>query len=231
MGASLRGGPHYSVTLLEIKTRVWERLDEDSTSPLRYTGARVRQFVNDGLQYMVARAGARINSYTLVTSKGQIFYQLPADCITVLGVDRVTPQEKVWPVDIRELDRSYPSWRAMMGDRAQWYLIFGMDQLVMLPLMSSGGDSYTVTYRQDVGTVATVLDTDVPEVPRRFHDALVDYAVARGLMLNADADALERVVPLMENFHHQVDLLRRVAHRTPDAVSRMREQDFGSSLR
>jgi len=97
--------------------------------------------------------------------------------------------------------------------------------------MSSGGDSYTVTYRQDLGRYPTALDTDVPEVPRRFHDALVDYAVARGLMLNADAEALERAAPLMENFHHQVDLLRRVAHRTPDAVSRMREQDFGSSLR
>lgn len=216
------------MTLGELKARVWDRLDEDSTSPGRFTSAIVREYLNDAVQDMLVRAGALIGTTTITAVANQYSYELPHDCVQVVSVDRnnVTDiQQKVWPRAIDDIDEAVPNWRTFTSDRFEWYFIFGLNQIFLLPAMAASGTVYDITYRKDPGLAALILDTQEPDIPRRFHDELVEYAVGRALLIDADSERLSRAVAALRRYELGVQRLRRTIHRTVDRTHRMRPED------
>tara|TARA_Y100000310_G_scaffold314420_1_gene363742 strand:+ start:297 stop:968 length:672 start_codon:yes stop_codon:yes gene_type:complete len=213
------------VNLGEIRTRVFDRLDEDSASPLRWTANDVDGLINDGHQLMVARTGVLVNTTPVIARADAFSYELPRDCIRVLRVFRDSPLEKVWPVSHRELEQLRPGWRGETSTRFEWYMVFGLDEIILGPAFTTSGEAYTVTYLQDTGESYLVADSDEPVIPRRFHDSLVEYAVARALLVDADKERLEQLSETFLAFHKDAKKLKRESGRNTDRRHGARRED------
>jgi hypothetical protein len=137
------------VDLATLKSRVWRRLDENADAPLRYTAELVIGAANDGIQLFYARTGLDYATTTITQRSGVLWYDLPSDCIRVQSVRRVDDEEPLLPIDWRALDeassiphreRYYPSryrWTRETADRASHYLVFGLNQVGIWPMISS----------------------------------------------------------------------------------------------
>lgn len=177
------------MTSLEMQTRVWERLEESDSDPSRYSAADVLEYLNDAVQHLVSRAGLFVTTATLTQQAETLFADLPTDCIAVESLARDTGPWFLDPTTPYELDRgtrddANPRWPAQHAVGSRAYFPFGLDEVALWPFSSAGGDTYTLTYRQDAGVTTLVAAGDEPSVPADYHDALVDYAVARCLIVD-----------------------------------------------
>ena len=175
---------------------------------------------------MAIRSGALIGTSAITASADQVRYELPEDCVQVVNITRRSPREVVEPITVREVDEARHAWQTMTGDRFQWYFIFGVRDIFLIPAPSTGGEVYDVTYRKDPGDASLVADTDAPGLPRRFHDALIDYVVARALLVEASPDQLGTAKQAMGQFITDTIQLRKLAHRPPDRAHQMRGEDY-----
>ena len=160
-----------------IRTRVWERLEEDSSNPIRYPSAVVTEYVNDGLRFYVARTGCQNATTTITQTANTLFYDLPCDLIQVERVvwDNAGTYYQLEPTLPRELDQRWLLWQRQTDTRARCYFLLGLNKIALWPVSSSGGEDYIVHYQQDEP------DT-VSKVPVEDHEALVSYAIARCLL-------------------------------------------------
>lgn len=190
------------MTLSELKTRVWDRLEEDSSDPQRYPAADVLEYLNDGVQHINSRAGLDLATTGITQRAGRLFYDLPTDCIHVARVVRFSDDDsdgtrdsgediltKVDPVSYHDLDNevgvsAWSRWERQEGTYATHYGIFGMDEIFLFPQIATGTEAYEVTYVRDVGASDLSADTDEPSLPDEYHEELVDYAVGRCLLVD-----------------------------------------------
>jgi hypothetical protein len=171
------------MNLSEIQTRVWEKLEESSTSPLRYPASLVEQYVSDGERFYVARTGCLTTTQTVTQVPNTLMYDLETDCVQVERVswNNSGTYYRVAPTTARNLDDTWPHasrWIEQTGTRATHYFIFGMNRIALWPKITSGTESYIVHYQQDV-PAATEAGATTPE---EDHELLVSYAFARCLL-------------------------------------------------
>ena len=172
------------MTLSELRELVYDRLDEDPDEPLRYTQADVLDYLNDGIQMYSTRVQFVVTDTTLTQEPGRLFYDLPSDCVGVISVRSVTTGFNLIPVTFKQLDRDEydPRWTRTESTRANAYLAFDTREIGLWPKSTAGGETYTLTYHQEVGSANLSADTDQPDLPEEYHEALVDYVVARALL-------------------------------------------------
>jgi hypothetical protein len=170
------------MTLTEIITRVHERLEESSTSPLRYPTTLVERYVSDGERFYVARTGCKTTTQTVTQVPNTLMYELNDACIQVERVlwSNSGTMFHVVPTTARELDNTHfaTRWVEQTGTRATHYFIFGLNRIALWPLISSGTQTYTVHYQEDV----SAADEAGESTPEEDHELLVDYALARCLL-------------------------------------------------
>ena len=171
------------MTLAEIQRRVWERLEESTTTPLRYPAALLQEYILDGERLYVVRTGCSTTTQTVTQTANTLMYNLSGNCIQV---ERVLWSSggvyyPVAPTTPRELDDMWDlqtRWTAQTGTRATQYFIFGMNRIALVPQITSGTQSYIVHYQQDIPSTTAAAAT----MPVEDHELLVNYAVARCLM-------------------------------------------------
>jgi len=170
------------MNLSELKARVRDVLQAE-TDDLRYTDAKIGKVLNEGNRDMVVRSGALVTTTTFDTVAYSYQYALPTDCVNILRIyETENTKQKVWPLSVRRLDTARREWRAHTSNRLEWYWRFSLDLLMVGPRPTTGGVEYTITYTQDPGATSMSSSTDAPDMPIRFHDALVEYAVGRLLI-------------------------------------------------
>lgn len=143
----------------------------------------IYDFINEGARFYVAIVGSVRGSETITQTANTARFSLPQDCIQVERVSWVNDGVNyvVSPTTIRELDERMSKstgWENDFGVRAEWYYIFGVNEIGLYPKISSGTQTYTVHYKVDLGAVFTGSSDDVPDEDR---EALVHYAVSRCL--------------------------------------------------
>jgi hypothetical protein len=212
------------MNLADLRTRVLERLDE-STDGLRWTSADVDGYLNLAHQTLCVRTGIVVETAAVTAVANRFRYELPTDCVSVLRLYRDDPDEKVWPTSHRRLDEELANWPALTGTRWEWYFIFGLDELIIGPAFITSGEAYTLTYTRDPGLDHLTADTDEPLVPRKFHGALVDYAVARALLVDADKMRLAQAAEALGQFNQVVRQLRKEAQKAVGRSRTMRPED------
>lgn len=170
------------MTLTEITTRVHERLEESSSSPLRYPTSLVEQYVSDGERFYVARTGCMTTTQTVTQVPSTLMYELEQDCIQVERVlwSSSGTMYPVVPTTARELDDTHyqTRWIEQTGTRATHYFIFGMNRIALWPLITTSTQTYTVHYQQDAPATSEASES----TPEEDHELLVDYALARCLL-------------------------------------------------
>lgn len=208
-----------------LRTRVLERLDETTGGGLRWTSAEVDAYLNLAYQILCVRSGVLIDTATITAQAGQLYYDLPTDCVWPLRLYRDSPREKVWPSHARKRDERTLNWQELTGTRWEWYFQFGLDQIVAGPMFTTDGAAYTLTYVKDPGLTSLSADTDEPDFSRRYHEALADYAVARALMVDADEKRLQSVKLAMSEFARVVRRVRKESQKAHGRLRTMRPED------
>ena len=171
------------MTLDEIKARVWERIEENSSTPLRYPASLLEEYVMDGERFYVARTGCLTTTQTVTQTANTLMYDLESDCIQV---ERVSWSNggvyyPVTPTTPRDLDETWAlqtRWITQTGTRATHYFIFGMNKIALFPLLSSGTNTYIVHYQRDIPATSLPAAT----MPVEDHELLVNYALSRCLL-------------------------------------------------
>jgi len=212
------------VDLGALRTRVLERLDE-SSGGLRWTAADADAYLNLAHQTLCVRTGIVVETAPITAVANQFTYELPSDCVSVLRLYRDSPDEKVWPTSHRRLEEEQSNWRDLSGTRWEWYFIFGLDELWAGPTFATSGEAYTLTYTRDPGLNHLSADTDTPLVPRKFHAALADFAIARALLVDADAARLSQAAASLIEFTSVVRRLRKEAQKAIGRRAMMRPED------
>ena len=176
--------------------RVWSALDDDSADHQRYPSATVLTYLNEGAQFYLVRTRSVHTSTTVTQTPGTALYALPSDCVAVTRVSWVSggANYPVSPTTMRELDERMGRnivWERDTGTRAEWYYIFGVDQIGLYPEISSSTATYTVHYISASYAVTPGLGTDaaIDHVPEEDHEGLVAYATARCLAADKNAKA------------------------------------------
>ena len=167
-----------------------------------------------------------VGNLALTPIVGQIFYDLPDDCIRVTRVFRTDTREKVFPIDIERLDHRWPSWQKDTGTRFEWYFVFGLRQIALGPKFGTvGTEEYEIRYERDPGDQAMFLVTDEPETPKKYHDALIDYATARALLYDGAQESLETATLNLGDFQKKTVKLKGEVGKTIDRTWVMRPED------
>lgn len=165
------------MTLAEIKTRVWDRLDEGASTSVRYPTATLGDYCAQGQRFYIARTGCQNATETITQDAYTLIYNLPCDLIQIERVLWLSggvyyPLAATHP---RELDASVYWWERMTDTRARAYFALGLNRIGLWPYSSTGGEDYIVHYQQDVPDTLTA-------VPVEDHTCLVNYVVARCLL-------------------------------------------------
>jgi len=212
------------MNLLELRTRCLDKLDENSTG-LRWTTDDLNGYLNLAYQTMCVKTGTLVKTSPIIAVANQFAYDIPTDCVTPLRLYRDNPLEKVWPTASRRLDEEQRNWRSQTGTRWEWYFVFGLDKLMIGPTFTTGGEAYTLTYNADPGLDYLVYNNDEPDMPRRYHASLVDYAVARALLPDADEGRLMYIGQSIQDFESAVVRLRKESQKTSGRQHTMRAED------
>lgn len=173
------------MTLLEIRTQVLRRMDEDTTSPVYVTAQLVDQAINEGLNIFSTLTLCVEKSATITitdTFTDMIAAAVPRLIVPLKlyrGATRIHPERSPGAFAAAEV-----FWRTQTG-AAKRYAMMGATLLV-LDLKPTSGTNYTMTYAATAGSVAA--DGDVPEIPLEDHSALVDFAVWRLLAISGGAE-------------------------------------------
>ena len=139
------------MNLGDIRTRVWERLGEDASNPLRYSQAMVDGFVNDAIQLMAMATGHNVATVTINQRDETLSYKLPADHIRTLGVTWGAEKRPLEPVTWSDMDQfSYAArlehinlrnrWLRTTGARSTHYIPFSHDEVWLWPINPDGGE-------------------------------------------------------------------------------------------
>ena len=164
--------------LSEIEARVWNRLDEDATTSVRYPAATLATYCAQGQRFYIARSGCQYHQSLLVPDAYQLIVDLPCDLIQierVLWLDDSNVQHSLEATHTRDLDAGIYQWQRMTDTRARAYFAFGLNRIGLWPENTTGTVTYTLYYQQDVPDSLT-------SVPVEDHECLVDYVVARCLL-------------------------------------------------
>lgn len=212
------------MTLSELRTRCLERLDEVEGG-LRWSSSDLNNYLNLAYQTVCVRTGNLVKTATITAVAYQMKYDLPTDCVTPIRLYRDSPLEKVWPTAPRRLDDRVRNWRKLTGTRWEWYFMFGLDQIFAGPAYTTSGETYTLTYNADPTRAAMSSDSDSPDFPRRFHEILVDYAVARALIVDADGERLKQAAESFSEFQNGIRDLRKSTQKHYGRLHQMRDED------
>lgn len=182
-----------------MQERVWAALDDDSSDHQRYPATRIREYLIDGARLYSAKVGSVQATETITQIPGTALYALPADCVRVLRLtwvsgatltnsgDIVTGTGTNYPVSpttMRELDEQMSGtlgWEDDTGTRAEWYYIFGVNQIGLYPKLTTGTQSYLLHYQGETGIIYPYLLDSEQYVPDEDREGLVAYAIARCL--------------------------------------------------
>jgi hypothetical protein len=163
----------------EMKTEVFRRLNESSSTPIYWKEVDVEDAINEGLEEL-SDASEWYETFSLIelASKTPFYdlrYYLPN---TFLSPGRIQNQKtKQWLkfCSLRELDyKTLREWETVSGE-PQKALMRGLWWLTTFPKASIDGE-YIKFYYSAIPEALTE-DTEEPAFPPEFHEALVEYAI------------------------------------------------------
>jgi hypothetical protein len=189
------------VTLGELRTKTLQRSDEDPAAPVYYTAAEATDALNAAQRLFVLLTLCLERTTTLTLQPNRAFHRLRsyvADFLLPLRLKTATG--RLLPATLAELDALDSRWMQRSGTPSR-YTTLGWAVLA-LTAQPSVATEYTLTYAASPALLAA--DTDIPEIPARYHEVLVDYAIYH-LRVKDGGAKLAGAMPLLERFLSQAN--------------------------
>ncbi len=203
------------MTVAQIQTRIWNRLDDDGTY---YPSSEVLGAINEGqrlfvlltlcLEKTATLSDIQLVSYRLLQQSGFEDFLCPLR-IRVSGGARLQASR------LGELDALDDDWQATAGTPDR-YAVLGLDLLCLNKQPASSGTDLSITYAHAPAIITAVGSS--PEIPAEYHTDLVDYAIHALRVKEGGKDFLD-TLPLLNRFLENASKLnahvraRGLAHR------------------
>ena len=203
---------------LALQTAVFGELNEDSTNPVFWSLADVKDAINEGYEEMSEISEWYETTYPLTLSAGTRYYDLFAPTVStsypqILDVVKVydsTVRRWLTPITTKKLDLTNPVWEQAESASPEHYILRGCFRFGVFPLPTETRTLTLYTHNIPQGSAvdspALVLDTDEPGFPVDFHHGIVSYAVYR--LLCEDGEYKKALYNYAE-FAAASDLLRK----------------------
>lgn len=174
----------------QMRERVIADLDEQAT-PVNVTETEINDLLDDAYQELARVTGAVIADITLDTNAGDPFVKLPDDILRALAIIDVGTGR---PIDLKHwtfIDKIDNRWIRRTRTRPWYAAAWGLKELLLFPSYSAPGQ-ITISATQIPGPMTS--DSDIPNLPRQYHRALVHYAVSEALTKDADGPRFGRAL-------------------------------------
>ena len=172
----------------QMRDRVIADLDEQTT-PVNVTETEINDLLDDAYQEIARLTGAVVGDTTLTTYAGEPFVKIPDNVLRVLAIIDVATNR---PIDLKHwtfIDKIDNRWIRRQRTRPWYAAAWGLTELLLFPsYLANGQITVTATEIPD----AMTSDTDIPDLPRQYHRALVQYAVAEALTKDCDGPRFGR---------------------------------------
>lgn len=166
------------MTGLVILQRALKRLDEDSSSPVYYSGGEVLAAINEGQRLFALLTLCLETTGTLALTAATSHYRMLGTFTDWLLPLRVRIQgtggQKLDYARLADLDALNPAWQDEAG-APERYAALGFDFFSIHPRPAGTGTSLEVTYARCPTKMTSTSQT--PETPEEHHPALVDYVI------------------------------------------------------
>jgi hypothetical protein len=182
------------VTVAQIETRIYARLDDDGTY---YTPAEVRRKINEAQRFFVLLTLCLEKTVTLALDANTAFYHLLQESgfedflcplrIKVVGASRLIKSR------ISDLDALDQDWQATAGTPDR-YCQLGLDLVGLNRQPASTGTSLSITYAYAPAVLTASGST--PAIPAEYHPDLIDYAIHALRVKEGGKDFLDSLVLL-----------------------------------
>ena len=169
------------MTLAEMRTEVFRRLNESSVSPDFWTEADVDESLNDGLDEIsdASEWYERHASIPLLNRRPYYDLRTALQDDTILCPGRMlNVQTSRWmqPTHVRDLDyHTYRRWESIAVSQPEKAFLRGLWWLGFFP--QSGSDDGFVRFWYKAMPPHLVNASDEPGFPQEFHYGLVAYAI------------------------------------------------------
>lgn len=173
----------------EIRSAVISHLRENATTPVRWTSAEIDRYIDDGYREMAEITGAVVRTDTLTIRAESHFYTLPTDCLYPISIQDAGQDEPIDPVHWLWIDGEDEIWIRTLRQRPEVYAAWGLDEIIFWPAYNADG---TVRMTQAIIPGPLASDSATPDLPQEYHGGLVEYAIFRCLLKDADGQQLGR---------------------------------------
>jgi hypothetical protein len=205
------------MTLSEMRTRVFARLEEPADGSGYYTVAEATSALNAAERVFAYLTLCLEATRTLDLTANVHFYHLMStwsDLLAVLHVRQVG-STRVRPVRLAEMGAVTPNWFTTTGTPAR-YVAVGGDLFGLEKAPPNAGTALSIILaRAPAGMSA---DGDSPEIPAAHHAALIEFAVFRlrakegGSEFAESFEGLGRYVAAVKDVAAQVRARARALH-------------------
>jgi hypothetical protein len=163
----------------EMKSEVYRRLNESSSSPIFWADSDIEQALNEGYEEMADATEWYERFATLDLLSGKTYFDLRSVLSdTILAPKRIrNNQTEKWltPTDPRELDyHTFVQWEKNTGE-PQMFFTRGLWWLGFYPKQNADSGSVRLYYSSIPPAMSA--DEDEPAFPEEFHYGPVAYAV------------------------------------------------------
>jgi len=209
----------------EIRNRVLWSLREEAAPLRRFSDAELNLYIDDAYVDIAEKTGVVVETVNIAVGAGQHFVPLPANTLFPLAVKDLAAD---WPIDpttwhwIDSVDRL---WIRRTRARPWVYASWGLTHILLYPAYNVAG---TINMMQAIVPVAFGQDSEEPDIPEEYHQALVHYAHHRALLKDADGPRLGRALRQLGYYR---EMLEDVRDYSNDRHEGIRTAVYGNRLR
>lgn len=177
------------MTRAEIRSAVITTLRESAT-PVRWTLAELNRYLDDGYRDMAERTAAVVRTVNVTMSPGQNYVALPSvtessgtfTCIHPIAVKDLSTDYPLDPVNWTFVDELDATWIRVSAPRPYYYALWDWQTMLVYPHYGAAG---TLVMTMACMPPGLAQDSDEPDFPEEYHDALTHYVVWRCLVKGA----------------------------------------------
>src|SRR6266536_6164436 len=166
-----------------IKSRVWQRLDDNVTPGIYYTPTAVLDAINEGQRLWCLLTLALERTVSLTLTGGQAEYTNLRALITAAGQSYIVPLRmsitssgaRIRPSTPHELDALSDSWLGTVGTPER-YVTRGFNYLGVYP-QPAGNTGVQMIVAAEPALLT--VDGNTPAIPEEHHPDLVDWCEYR----------------------------------------------------
>lgn len=199
---------------LEIKQRILDGINDDSSNPVFFTDAQLNDLIDEASEFVIAETRSMRRSSFLTLQAGVTFYTLRGVAPDIMLPYRIwnnANSSKLIVTSMEELDRFQQRWIDTTATPEMWFPV-SWDIIGVYPHPTTSGS----TLRIDYFAWPDALDSDTSVPENTAHDAIVLYGVYLGLLKQWDS---EKALVAFQNLQRFKDFeksksgILRVGHR------------------